>query len=54
MSDSVVEAPADPPGYRKAKIALIVGGLVFLVLVVGGAIFLFGPDASAAGSCGGG
>jgi hypothetical protein len=54
MSDSVIEAPADPPGYRKAKIALIVGGLVFLVLVVGGAIFLFGPDASAAGSCGGG
>jgi hypothetical protein len=43
-----------PRGYRPTVTILIVFGLVVLGLFVAGAIFLFGPDASAAGSCGGG
>jgi hypothetical protein len=43
-----------PRGYRTTVIVMVIFGLVVLGLLVAGAIFLFGPDASAAGSCGGG
>jgi hypothetical protein len=47
--------PAPPSrAYRTTVIVSVIVGLVVLGVFVAGAIFLFGPDASAAGSCGGG
>lgn len=52
-SDDSPTAGPDGPLRRNVVVAVIVG-LVVMAVVVVGAIVLFDPFASAAGSCGGG
>jgi hypothetical protein len=51
-NDLHITGPED--SHRRNVVVVVVVGLVVMAIVVVGAIFLFDPFASAAGSCGGG